>query len=428
MTQYNTRNANMLLFASQIVNIGFGLLAIFITLLADELHIRPLEIGVVISIFMVARAIASGTVPGLSDKVGRRIILITSLFIYALTTTLLGFARDFYSLLIIRVLEGASAGSVFPTAEALLVDSVPLEDRGAWMGKYFTTFNFGFIIGPALGGILFTIGTDFLYLDTLTAFTIPFIFTGSLGLLSMISIILFVVDIVGKPEERPASNSEILQTQKTPYISSFLTVGVLSGFSIGLIIPIFTLYMTDFFNLNEGTVGFIFTISGSVALLVNYPAGRISDRINRMYIVALGMFLAGIGFIGVSASTSLLFIIIFFIFRSMAFQAYLPAYRAFQADKIPLIIRGTVMGRIQSSFNVGAVIGPILGAAIYEMVPRTLEILNFEFYGGGVPFFLAGIFGLLQVLIAVNILIRERKSQNLEPRLSSVDSTPTQVQ
>ena len=45
------RNAYMLLFASQIVNIGFGLLAIFITLLADEINLRPLEIGVVISIF-----------------------------------------------------------------------------------------------------------------------------------------------------------------------------------------------------------------------------------------------------------------------------------------------------------------------------------------------------------------------------------------
>ena len=123
------RNAYMLLFASQIVNIGFGLLAIFITLLADEINLRPLEIGVIISIFMVARAISSAIIPDISDKVGRKRILTIALLFYSASTGLLGFARDFFSLFLLRIIEGASAGAVFPTAEALLVDSVPMKDR-----------------------------------------------------------------------------------------------------------------------------------------------------------------------------------------------------------------------------------------------------------------------------------------------------------
>jgi len=198
LQRVSIRNAYMLLFASQIVNIGFGLLAIFITLLADEIKLRPLEIGVIISIFMVARAISAAIMPDISDKIGRKIILIISLIFYATSTALLGFARTFFTLFILRVVEGAAAGAVFPTAEALLVDSVPIKDRGAWMGKYFTTFNFGFIIGPALGGILFTFGQSVLLLDTLTAFSIPFLFTGLLGFLSLISVILFVEDIMTK--------------------------------------------------------------------------------------------------------------------------------------------------------------------------------------------------------------------------------------
>ncbi|MHA2095700.1 MAG: MFS transporter, partial [Candidatus Hodarchaeales archaeon] len=130
----SVRNAYMLLFASQIVNIGFGLLAIFITLLADEIDLRPIEIGIIISIFAVARAISSGIVPAISDRTGRKIILIGALFTYAVSTTLLGFARTFEFLLVLRVIEGAAAGAAFPTAEALLVDSVAKEERGAWMG------------------------------------------------------------------------------------------------------------------------------------------------------------------------------------------------------------------------------------------------------------------------------------------------------
>jgi MFS family permease len=416
--QTSIRNAYMLLFASQIVNIGFGLLAIFITLLADEINLRPLEIGVIISIFMVARAISSAVIPDISDNMGRKMILIVALLFYAISTALLGFARDFFSLFILRIAEGAAAGAVFPTAEALLVDSVPMKDRGAWMGKYFTTFNFGFIIGPALGGVIFKIGTDVLSLNKLAAFTVPFLFTGFLGFLSLLSVIFFVKDIFKK--DRKDSIDELISDEIahipstiTPYLKAFLLIGVLSGFSIGLIIPIFTLHMTDAFFLDEGTVGFIFTISGSTALLVNYPAGKLSDKFERMQIVWVGMIFTGLGFIGVSISTTLIVVIIFFIFRSVAFQAYLPAYRAFQADKIPPLVRGKVMGRIQSAFNVGAIFGPIIGSWIYELfVSQPIKVFHYNLFGGGMPFLVAGIFGLMQVFIAVHIMWNEKTKKN----------------
>ncbi|UCE12484.1 MAG: MFS transporter, partial [Candidatus Heimdallarchaeota archaeon] len=384
---------------------------------ADEIHLRPTEIGIIISVFMVARAISSALVPDLSDKVGRKKILIVALAFYAVSTVLLGFARSFFLLFFLRVVEGAATGAVFPTAEALLVDSVPLKDRGAWMGKYFTTFNFGFIIGPAIGGILFTIGTDLFFLDTLTAFSVPFVFTGLLGFISLISIIFFVQDVLitdkkDSIDELIAGEIADIPTSITPYLSSFLLIGVLSGFSIGLIIPIFTLHMTNAFQLTEGNIGFIFTISGSVALLVNYPAGKLSDKIsNRMQIVWVGMICTGVAFFGVSLATSLGIVILFFIFRSTAFQAYLPAYRAFQADKIPPLVRGKVMGHIQSAFNVGATFGPLIGSWLYEIfVSQSLDILGYSFFGGGIPFLVAGIFGLIQVLFAVNILINDKKS------------------
>jgi MFS family permease len=108
----------------------------------------------------------------------------------------------------------------------------------------------------------------------------------------------------------------------------------------------------------------------------------------------------------------------FFISRSIAFQAYLPAYRAFQADKIPPMLRGKIMGRIQSSFNVGAVFGPLIGAAIYEVfVSHSLQIFGYSFYGGGVPFLIAGFFGLIQVFIAVSILRSEKMKQQITSSL-----------
>ena len=70
------------------------------------------------------------------------------------------------------------------------------------------------------------------------------------------------------------------------------------------------------------------------------------------------------------------------------------------------------MGRIQSAFNVGATLGPLVGAWIYELfVLESLEILGYKFFGGGVPFLIAGIFGLIQVFTAVHILRGEKRNR-----------------
>ncbi|GAG58174.1 unnamed protein product, partial [marine sediment metagenome] len=244
-------------------------------------------------------------------------------------------------------------------------------------------------------------------------------FTGVLGLLSMISVIIFVQDIIKteRDPEKPVPEKKVDQSLGVPYFSSFLAIGVLTGFSIGLIIPIFTLHSIDAFGLTEGTIGFIFTISGTAALLVNYPAGRLSDRLqNRMSIVVIGIIFAGLGFIIVGFSTSIVFVLLAFIFRSMAYQAYIPAYRAFQADQIPHMIRGKTMGRIQSAFNVGAIFGPLVGSAIYEVVSNdliTILVIDYDFYGGGIPFLIAGVFTISQVVFAIFILRRENVKKNL---------------
>ncbi|MFX0113833.1 MAG: MFS transporter [Candidatus Hodarchaeota archaeon] len=417
----NVRNAWNLLIASQIVNIGFGLIAIFIPLLADEIHLRPSEIGLVISIFMISRALAAYKIPALSDKLGRKTILILALLTYAISTALLGFARDFWTLFLLRIIEGAATGAAFPTAEALLVDSVPQRERGGWMGKYFTTFNLGFVIGPGMGGILFVSGRDVLGLSTLDAFAFPFVVTGCLGLCSLLAVVLFVSDVLVNPKkgyQRQLKRKESDTDQTTPYYASFLAIAVINGFAIGMIIPIFALYMENDFQLEPELIGFIFTVSGTVSLLVNYPAGKLSDKVDRMVIVLPAMMLATLAFLGVGLATSFVVAVSFFILRSIAIQAFVPAYRAFQADIIPAARRGEVMGKIQWAFNIGAFFGPLVGAWLYELYEGKAMILpgGYSFFGGGLPFIAAAVVSIFQVSFALYILKTERSNKGIQSK------------
>ena len=147
---YDIKNAYFLILSSFIVNIGFGLAIPLFTALGDTIDIGDLgfihissgfAIGVLLSIFMIVRMITSYFVPGITDKVGRKNILLIGLIIYGITTISIGFARDFWLLFLLRGSEGAAVGIAFPISEALLVDSVPQKTRGAWMGKFFITFK-----------------------------------------------------------------------------------------------------------------------------------------------------------------------------------------------------------------------------------------------------------------------------------------------
>ena len=198
-------NAWNVLIYSFIVYIGFGLAIPLFTSLGDTFtnlgnlgFIKMdigLTIGILLSSFMVARMITSYLVPDLTDSAGRKNILIGGLIFYGVATFLIGFQSDFWSLLILRALEGGSVGVAFPISEALMVDSVPQSKRGEWMAKFFFMFNAGFAIGPFLGSLFYSIGQNQLGWGIYESFILPYALNGSLGFLSAFIIHFWVHDI-----------------------------------------------------------------------------------------------------------------------------------------------------------------------------------------------------------------------------------------
>ncbi len=452
--QNNTRNAWNLIFTSLVVNIGFGLAAPLFAALGDNIDVGNLyfgkissgfAIGILISAFMIARMASASIIPGMTDIIGRKKILVISLVVYGSSTFLMGFGRDFWSLFFLRLLEGAAVGAAFPVSEALLVDSVDPTERGAWMGKYFTSFNLGFVIGPGVGGVLFAIanGTEIFDLrfnglgwsDT-DSFILPFAFTGILGFLSSFLVYFLVHDImVPQSQLSDAKLGELVKEiqvaklYRIPFIYRLYSISAINGFAIGLIIPIFAFFSLNELQLEEEFIGVLFTIAGLVSLPVNYPAGKFSDRYDRLSIATVGMFLGSIAFMGMGLMTSLLLVILFFIVRFIAVQTFIPPYRAFQADIIPPPVRGTYFGRIQAFFNIGSTIGPLIGGVMYDSFSgRVIMILpGWNSFGGGIPFILAGVFAFCSTFLLLTIKKQYTPKKHLYPlpttRLSSSDGT-----
>src|SRR5580700_3384737 len=133
--------------------IGFGLVIPLLPFYAVRFHASPQEVTVLMAVFSLASMLTAPLWGRLSDRVGRRPVLMVSMAAAALAYLWLGFASRLWMLFAARALAGAGAGNI-AAAQAYIADITKPEDRARGMGLIGAAFGLGFIIGPALGGWL----------------------------------------------------------------------------------------------------------------------------------------------------------------------------------------------------------------------------------------------------------------------------------
>ncbi|MCJ7817745.1 MAG: MFS transporter, partial [Candidatus Thorarchaeota archaeon] len=144
----------MLAFSLAILQIGFGIIMPIFPYYISELGMAGIELGVLAASFAIARIIFAGPVGNLSDRVGRKPILIISLLGFAFSNIIYAYAYDVIVMISARALEGAVSAGFFPAANAFISDVTTKENRGTAMGYLSMGNMVGFVVGPALGGFL----------------------------------------------------------------------------------------------------------------------------------------------------------------------------------------------------------------------------------------------------------------------------------
>jgi len=182
------------------------------------------------------------------------------------------------------------------------------------------------------------------------------------------------------------------------YISMLAT-----GFSVGFIIPITVLYFGDAFNATSLQIGAILSLSGFVGLTCNLYAGKISDKIGRKPIIALGSIPSRLATIALPFAPNLISAAGISIFRSFGHNVAMPASRALNADLIPENLRGKLFGRLAAFFSLGAILGPVLSTLLYDAY-RFYDFKipwfgNLVVKGVGIPFFVSSANGLLSLFL-----------------------------
>lgn len=423
------RNIAILSMIAFIVNLGFGaimpimpflLLSLegVITEIPEKLEsikgaeMYAFQFGLMTSSFMATRAFLATYFGNLSDKTGRKPLIIIGLILYTLLSYAYTLAQNWIHLVIVRAVQGVASAMVWPVAEALLVDTVALEERGKYMGWYMTLSNLGFIVGPSIGAYLYKLGVYVFDLGVPECFIFPFyMLTVLAGITSAIALTTqeILKPKTSKIDVKLEDDSKIVAIPKEirRSLNTIYFMGFANGVAMGLVFPIMSLFIMQYVTTDPASQGVISTISGFVGFLVNYPAGLVSDKKGRRPVVIAGQLVSRTSTLFLPFSKRVSDLIIISSVRSAAFNASSPALRALQADLAPKHMRGKVFGVVQSFFNFGAVVGPLIGSKIYEIFSGiTINVFELPLPGVALSFWISSLLGFI-TLIAFFLFVKE---------------------
>ncbi|MHA2209943.1 MAG: MFS transporter [Candidatus Thorarchaeota archaeon] len=272
-----------------LVFLGLSMVAPILPNYAESFQVSYTLVGFVVSSFAVTRMIFDVPAGLLTQKFEKKKIMISGLLLISTSSILAGFATNYITLVIARLLEGTGSALYVTTATVFLAQSSGTEKRGQWMSLYMGMLLLGTIIGPTFGGIIADIH------DIHTPFFAYAIITG-LGVIPTLTLPrLPNSGNISSPLALKGILSDIRQVLSNPsYLLVTFTFFTLFFLRTGVNSTLVPLFAASNLGLNSTSIGLVFTISGIAIALVIIPVGRISDRIGRKNPLVLCLILTAV--------------------------------------------------------------------------------------------------------------------------------------
>ena len=299
----------------------------------------------------------------LSDKYGRRPVLLLSIIGTGIGFLILGLANSLLLLFIGRILDGITGGNI-STAQAYIADITTKENRAKGMGLIGAAFGLGFIIGPAIGGILSRWGIH-----------VPFFFAASLCFANAILLYFRLPETV--TPDHPARNSaargrsfgDVFSSLRQPKLAFVLVIYFLFIVAFSIMTTSFSLYTMFRFGYDAQHTGYLFAYVGLIAVIIQGGLiGRLVKRFGEMPLVIFGAFcfaisLFAVPFVGPAAGGLAGLLIGGGVF-SMGNSLAGPALTSLASKSVEAEQQGVVLGVTQSTASLARAVGPFLAAVL----------------------------------------------------------------
>lgn len=350
--------------------IGFGIVIPVLPLYSLHFGASPWEIGLLFGSFSLMQLIFAPILGRWSDRIGRRPILLMSILGTAISFLVLGFANSLWMLFLGRMLDGMSGGNI-STAQAYIADVTPLEKRSSAMGIIGAAFGLGFVIGPAIGGLLGHYSIQ-----------LPFFVAAGLAFINTLAILLFLPETLSEEQRKThsAAGVPLLQTlasaKDTP-LGNLMLCSLLSTMAFSLVTALFTLFTENRLHWHARENGMLFAYIGILGVLIQGGLlRRIVPRTGEKPLIVLGAILLCISIAALPLNSSVAWVVLASSGLSIGNSLVTPMLSGLASKSADAQSQGAILGLMQSIASFGRMIGPAIGGFL----------LNFDLHHAELPY------------------------------------------
>ncbi|WP_031517251.1 MFS transporter [Desulfofalx alkaliphila] len=374
-----------------LVMVGFGIVIPIFPFLIFDLGGGATALGFFMASYSVMQFICAPFWGRLSDRIGRRPILLIGLVGYGTTFTLFGFVSELWMMFAIRILSGILSSATLPTAMAYIADTTSGAERSKGMGILGAGMGLGMVIGPALGGWL---GSN--------NFALPFFVAGGLAVLTVPFAIFFLPESLKKHEntkerEKPRITWEVV---KNPLFMLFL-ICFIFNFTSSMFQSIFAPYAADKVGFGPKEIGILFAVLGIVsAVLQGGLIGRLVNRFGDVKLVKAGLLIGSAGMLLLLMVPNVFWLYVTSAIFNIGWTLLGPTTSSLVTNNASGG-QGAALGIMQSFNSFGRIFGPIVGGVLYDVQMN-------------IPFSLGAMIMLLMFILSGRQLSRLREGKTLE--------------
>jgi DHA1 family tetracycline resistance protein-like MFS transporter len=370
----------LIIFLTIFVNlIGFGIIIPLLPFYAETFGARPIVIGLLFAVFSLCQLVAAPALGDLSDRYGRRPILLFSLLGTVVSFVMLALAHSIAMLFLARIVDGLSGGNI-STARAYVADVTEPKDRARAYGLIGAAFGLGFIMGPALSGVLAQV-----------SITAPIWAAAALTLVAAAMAWFWLPETVHRANAGAGNPLSYLPgLLQRPAIRRVLTVDFIYWFAFSIFQTTFALFAARRFDFNASRTGYFMAGFGVLGAVIQ--GGFIRPIVKRtgdkpMFVAGVLFSIAGLIAAAMSHSVMLFAISLVPLAFGMGFghpTVSSLVSRAGRGDE-----QGRVQGAASAVESLGRTFGPVWGNA------------SLQRYGEATPFVSGAAFLVLALVFVL---------------------------
>lgn len=346
----------ILMFNLFITMSGIGIIIPVMPEYLKQYDLAGRALGGLIACFAFAQFLLSPTAGNLSDKYGRKKLILFGLTLYGVAQICFGLANQVWLIFVFRFLAGVGAAFIIPPIMAFAADITTIKARGKAMGLMGAGLSLGIMIGPGIGGFLSKISLHF-----------PFIFGGIFALFAAV-ISFFILPNIELPQQVAKNDNifkQMAQSIKQPY---FVILIIIFVFSTGIanFQSTMSLFVTERFQYTPVDIAIIMTFAGGIGVVIQmFVIDPLFKWIGEMRVILINLLIAGAMMIAILFAPNFASILLVATIFSTATTLIRPATNTL-VSKLAGNQQGMAAGLNNAYMSLGNMIGPLFAGILFD--------------------------------------------------------------